>query len=96
MHSFLLLVCFNVFSQTVPSFLIVAASWWGNILSWSSPTFMVMEGLSSLLVAQRLGQVGTQLAGEGESYQFGFLFVTAVVYVASAWWIGSVSHFWFV
>jgi len=87
MHPFLLLVSFNVFSQAVPSSLLTVSAWWGKITSWSSPTFMVMEGLSSLLVAQRLGQVGTQFAGEGESYQFTFLVIASIVYVGSAWWM---------
>lgn len=91
MHPFLMLVCFNAFSQKVPQILITTAAWWGKILSWSSPWFIVMEGLSSLLVAQKLGQVGRHLAGEGEGYQFGLLIAAAVVYVSSAWWIVAVS-----
>lgn len=91
MHPFLLLLCFNIFSQSVPPILLTAATWWGKILSWSSPWFIVLEGLSSLLVSQRLGQVGRQLAGEGEGYQFTLLVASAVAYVASAWWIGAVS-----
>ena len=70
MHPFLLLVCFNAFSESVHPWLPIAASWWGKILQWSSPGFIVMEGMSSLLVAQRLGQVGKGLVGEGEVYQF--------------------------
>jgi len=89
MHPFLLLLCFNIFSQSVPPILLTAATWWGKILSWSSPWFIVLEGLSSLLVSQRLGQVGRQLAGEGEGYQFTLLVASAVAYVASAWWIGA-------
>lgn len=46
-----------------------------------------MEGLSSLLVAQKLGQEGKKLVEEGEAYQFGLLIASAVTYVASAWWI---------
>ncbi|KDQ63519.1 hypothetical protein JAAARDRAFT_381190 [Jaapia argillacea MUCL 33604] len=87
MHPFLLLVCFNAFSQSVPPFLITAASWWGKILHFSSPGFIIMEGLSSLLVVQKLGQEGKKLVDEGEVYQFGLLIVTAAAYVASAWWI---------
>jgi len=44
-----------------------------------------MEGMSSLLVAQKVGQAGKQLVGEGEGYQFVLLIATAVAYVASAW-----------
>lgn len=86
-HSFLLLVCFNAFAQSVHPWLVVAASWWGAALRWSSPGFIVMEGVSSLLVVQRLGQIGQVLVGEGETYQFGLLIAAAAAYVTSAWWI---------
>ncbi|EJD04091.1 uncharacterized protein FOMMEDRAFT_140161 [Fomitiporia mediterranea MF3/22] len=89
MHPFLLLVCFNIFSQSVSPILITAANWWGKFLSWSSPCFVVMEGLSSLLVAQKLGRIGRELAGEGEGYQFGLLVASAVAYVGAAWRIGA-------
>ncbi|KAH9486982.1 hypothetical protein JR316_0001048 [Psilocybe cubensis] len=46
-----------------------------------------MEGLSSLLVVQKLGQGGKRLAARGEAYQFGLLIATSIAYVASAWWI---------
>ena len=91
MHPFLLLVCFNAFSEGVHPWLTLAASWWGKILQWSSPGFIVLEGMSSLLVAQRLGQVGKELVGEGEVYQFGLLVGAAAAYVASAWWVVVVS-----
>ncbi|THH33999.1 hypothetical protein EUX98_g139 [Antrodiella citrinella] len=86
-HPFLLLVCFNAFSHTANPWLITMASWWGRILHWSSPGFIVLEGMSSLLVSQKLGQVGKELVGEGESYQFGLLIGAAAAYVTSAWWI---------
>lgn len=91
MHPFLLLVCFNVFSSSVNPWLLSAADWWGWGLTFSGPMFIGMEGLSSLLVVQKLGQEGKRLIGEGEVYQFGFLIATAVAYVASAWWIVVVS-----
>lgn len=91
MHPFLLLVCFNAFSQTTNHLLVFAASWWGKILHWSSPGFIVLEGMSSLLVAQRLGQVGRELVGQGESFQFGLLIGAAAAYVTSAWWVMVVS-----
>ena len=93
MHPFLLLVCFNVFSESVSPWLTTTASWWGTFLQWSSPGFIVLEGMSSLLVAQRLGQVGKELVDEGEGYQFGLLVGAAAAYVASAWWIVVVSTF---
>ncbi|KAF9453864.1 hypothetical protein P691DRAFT_657690 [Macrolepiota fuliginosa MF-IS2] len=87
MHPFLLLVCFNLFSSSVNPYLTMAADWWGMALTFSGPLFIVMEGLSSLLVAQKIGQEGKKLVYRGESYQFVFLVAAAVAYVASAWWI---------
>lgn len=94
-HSFLLLVCFNAFAQSVHPWLVVAATWWGAVLRWSSPGFIVMEGVSSLLVVQRLGQIGQVLVGEGETYQFGLLIAAAAAYVTSAWWIVVVRNRFF-
>jgi hypothetical protein len=91
MHPFLLLVCFNVFSQPVPSSLMTAAAWWSQTLTFLGPLFIFMEGLSSLLVVQKLGQEGKRVVGEGEIYQFALLIATAAAYVISAWWIVVVS-----
>jgi ICE2 len=88
----LLLVCFNIFSQSVNPLLLSLASWWGTILTLSSPLFIILESVSSLLVVQKLGQVGRDLVfGKGEVYQFVLLIASAVAYVASAWWIVVVS-----
>ncbi|KAJ2928750.1 hypothetical protein H1R20_g8161, partial [Candolleomyces eurysporus] len=87
MHPFLLLLCFNIFSSTVNPWLLTAADWWGKALVYSGPIFIGMEGMSSLLVAQKLGQEGKKVFEMGESYQFGMLIVSAVAYVFSAWWI---------
>lgn len=67
--------------------MIITAEWWGTALTFSGPLFIAMEGLSSLLVVQKLGQQGKKLVEEGEVYQFGLLITAAVTYVASAWWI---------
>lgn len=91
MHPFLLLVSFNAFSQSVHPLLATAVSWWGKILTFSGPTYVAMEGLSSLLFAQKVGQVGMELADEAESYQFGILIASAAAYVVAAWWIVVVS-----
>jgi hypothetical protein len=91
MHPFFLLVCFNVFSQSVHPFLLTAAAWWGKMLMFSGPLFIFMEGLSSLLVVQKLGQEGKRVAGEGEVYQFALLICSAAAYVISAWWIVMAS-----
>lgn len=91
MHPFLLLVCFNAFSTSVHPYLLAATSLWGNFLTFSGPLFIIMEGMSSLLVAQKVGQAGKQLVGEGEGYQFALLIATAVAYVTSAWVIVVVS-----
>ena len=92
-HSFLLLVCFNIFSSSPNPYLITATEWWGTLLTLSGPLFITMEGLSSLLVVQKLGQEGKRLVGRGEVYQFGLLIATAVAYVASAWWIVNVRGY---
>ncbi|EIM92529.1 uncharacterized protein STEHIDRAFT_164792 [Stereum hirsutum FP-91666 SS1] len=84
---FLLLVCFNVFSESVSPWLLTAATYWGRLLYLSSPLFIILEGMSSLLVVQKMGQVGRDLVGEGEAYQFGLLIASAMTYVAAAWWI---------
>jgi hypothetical protein len=90
-HPFLLLLSFNIYSTTqVNPWMTSAADWWGWILRLSSPTFIIMEGLSSLLVAQKLGQDAKFLISEGrEEYQFGFLVATAIAYVASGVWIAQ-------
>lgn len=90
MHPFLLLVSFNLFSSSVHPGLLTAADSWGKILNFFGPLFIALEGLSSLLVAQKLGQEGKKLIetpGREEIYSFGMLILTAVAYVASAWWI---------
>ncbi|KAF9270112.1 hypothetical protein L218DRAFT_952306 [Marasmius fiardii PR-910] len=87
MHPFVLLVCFNVFSTVVHPWLFTATQWWGQLLKFSGPFFIVLEGLSSLLVAQKLGQEGKKLVEGGEVYQFGFLISSAATYVGCAWWI---------
>jgi hypothetical protein len=88
MHPFLLLLSFNVFSTSTPvaPWIQTAASWWGTALRLSSPFAIVMEGLSSLLVAQKLGQVGRELVGSGrEEIQLGLLIASAFAYVGAAW-----------
>lgn len=48
---------------------------------------MALEGLSSLLVAQKVGQIGKELADEAESYQLVILLASAAAYVVASWWI---------
>ncbi|TEB35212.1 hypothetical protein FA13DRAFT_1449255 [Coprinellus micaceus] len=92
MHPFLLLLCFNIFStSTVNPWLVTAANLWGKALKFSGPLFIGMEGMSSLLVAQKVGQEGKKLVDRGETYQLGMLIAAAAAYVTSAWWI-VVSH----
>lgn len=86
-HPFLLLVCFNAFASGVKPWLISAVELWGTTLTYAGPLFIAMEGLSSLLVAQKLGQHAKHLVSEAESYQFPLLIASAVGYVLSAWWI---------
>ena len=87
MHPFLLLVCFNAFSSTAHPWILTATSIWGTILTYLGPLFIAMEGLSSLLVAQKLGEQAKALVEEGEVYQFILLIASAISYVGSAWWI---------
>ncbi len=91
MHPFLLLVCFNVFSSSVNPWLATITNLWGTVLKYGGPLFIMMEGLSSLLVAQKLGQEGKKFVGDDEVRQFGVLILTAIGYVTSAWWIAVVS-----
>ena len=94
MHPFLLLVCFNAFSQTANPYLLTASTWWGRCLTFSGPLFIFMEGLSSLLVVQKVGQAGKEFIHEREeeAYQFALLIGCAIAYVASAWWIVAVRR----
>ncbi|KAJ6575062.1 hypothetical protein B0H19DRAFT_933146 [Mycena capillaripes] len=87
MHSFLLLVVFNIFSAPANPWLLTAADAWGKMLAFSGPLFILLEGVSSLLVAQKAGHLAKELVAEGESYQLALLVGTAVAYVSSAWWI---------
>ncbi|KAH8835297.1 hypothetical protein DL96DRAFT_1573659 [Flagelloscypha sp. PMI_526] len=64
---------------SVHPWILTAIDYYGIVLTHSGPLFIALEGLSSLLVAQKLGQIGKRLVAEGESYQF--------TYVVSAWWI---------
>lgn len=87
MHPFLLLVTFNAFSQSAQPWLATAVYWWGKLLTFCGPSYVAMEGLSSLLFAQKAGQIGRGIADEAESYQFVILILTAAAFVAAAWWV---------
>ncbi|KAF7310870.1 hypothetical protein HMN09_00630100 [Mycena chlorophos] len=86
MHSFLLLVCFNIFSAPANSWVLAAADGWGKLLSLGPLLIIPLEGVSSLLVIQRAGQVGKELVSR-EAYQLALLVATASTYVVSFWWI---------
>ncbi|KAF9076239.1 hypothetical protein BDP27DRAFT_1285119 [Rhodocollybia butyracea] len=90
-HPFLLLLCFNVFSSNVNPWIMTAARLWGNTLSLWGPFFVLLEGLSSLIVAQRLGQLGKRRIEQADTEisQFTLLVASAAAYVTSAWWIVS-------
>lgn len=92
MHPFLLLVTFNAFSQSAQPWLATAVTWWGKLLTFCGPSYVALEGLSSLLFAQRAGQIGREIADEAESYQFAILIAAAAAFVAAAWWIVIVRH----
>ncbi|KAG0708813.1 hypothetical protein DFH29DRAFT_341621 [Suillus ampliporus] len=87
MHPFLLLVTFNAFSQSAQPWLANAVYWWGKLLTFCGPSYVAMEGLSSLLFAQKAGQIGRGIADEAESYQFAILIAAAAAFVAAAWWV---------
>ena len=87
MHPFLLLVSFNAFSASVHPYLTMAVSWWGKLLTFLGPSYVALEGLSSLLCVQRAGQLGKELADEAEGYQLSILIASATTYVVAAWWI---------
>jgi hypothetical protein len=87
MHPFLLLVSFNAFAQPAHPWLITATFWWEKILIFSGPSFPIVEGISSLLVAQKLAQEGKRLVFDKEILQFPVLFATAACYVLSGFWI---------
>ncbi|KIK70938.1 hypothetical protein GYMLUDRAFT_33028 [Collybiopsis luxurians FD-317 M1] len=87
-HPFLLLLCFNVFSSSVNPWILAATRFWENALTFSGPFFSLLESLSSLIVAQKLGQEGKKLIElDSEIYQFSLLVASAAAYVTSAWWI---------
>ena len=83
-HIFLLLLSFNILSQELSPWLTLSADWWGKILRFSSPGFIIIESLSSLVVAQHLGRAGKNLVEDREGAQFGLLIASAIAYVASA------------
>lgn len=61
---------------------------WETILKALTPLFTLLEGVSTLLVIQALGQVSKYLIEErSESYQFIFLISSAATYVASAFFL---------
>ncbi|KAG2116791.1 hypothetical protein DEU56DRAFT_931834 [Suillus clintonianus] len=76
-------------SLFTPFFVIppTAVYWWGNLLTLCGPSYVAMEGLSSLLFAQKAGQIGRDIADEAESYQFVILIAAATAFVAAAWWV---------
>jgi hypothetical protein len=91
MHPFLILLVFNTFSSSINPWILIAANVWGTTLQYAAPLFVILEGTSSLLVAQSLGQRGKRLLDEGESFQFPLLISSSIAYVISAWSIAFVS-----
>lgn len=61
---------------------------WETILKTLTPLFVLLEGVSTLLVIQALGQVSRFLIEErNESFQFVFLISSAAVYVVSSFFL---------
>jgi hypothetical protein len=90
MHAILLLICFNAYSQFSHPWLITATVWWENVLTVLGPLFVMIEGISSVIVTQKIGQDAQELVNEHEVYQFPMLCAAAVCYVISGWWIVAV------
>jgi hypothetical protein len=90
-HPFLFLVSFNIFTQEVHPLLTFVATSWGKILNFWSVGFIILESFSSLIVAEKLGRAGRELAAERGGYQFGFLIASATTYFVCAWWFTLVS-----
>ncbi|KNZ58259.1 uncharacterized protein VP01_1965g3 [Puccinia sorghi] len=63
-------------------------SLWEVILTWSTPVFVLLEGVSTLLCIQSVGQISRYLVeAKNESYSFVFLVLSAAVYVCSAYFL---------
>ncbi|CAH7667106.1 ICE2-domain-containing protein [Phakopsora pachyrhizi] len=61
---------------------------WQYILNCSTPTFVVLEGISTLLCIQSVGQISRYLSEvRSESYSFLFLVLSAVIYVVSSYFL---------
>ncbi|KAA1081084.1 hypothetical protein PGT21_029019 [Puccinia graminis f. sp. tritici] len=63
-------------------------SLWEVVLTWSTPVFVLLEGISTLLCIQSVGQISRYLVeAKNESYSFVFLVLSAAVYVGSAYFL---------
>ncbi|KAH9809704.1 ICE2-domain-containing protein [Melampsora americana] len=96
-----LLACFNLYSLDTPllsesqtwfgwlaSLLKRVPGWWQLILTWSTPIFVLLEGISTLLCIQSVGQISRFIVeSRNESYSFLFLILSAAIYVGSAYFL---------
>jgi len=65
--------------------------WWEAILRWTSPVFVLCEGIATLLVIQTCGQFSRFFIEErSESWQMVFLFTSATTYVLSAYFLWGI------
>ncbi|KNE93533.1 hypothetical protein PSTG_13066 [Puccinia striiformis f. sp. tritici PST-78] len=63
-------------------------SFWEVFLTWSTPVFVLLEGISTLLCIQSVGQISRYIVeAKNESYSFVFLVLSAAVYVGSAYFL---------
>ncbi|GAA98403.1 uncharacterized protein L969DRAFT_61585 [Mixia osmundae IAM 14324] len=95
----ILLLCLNLYSANTASVETLAwgyrllarvPTWWERTLRWSSGLFVVLEGISTLLVIQSFGQLSRYFVDErGEGWQFVFLITSATTYVLSAYFLWS-------
>ncbi|KAH8927675.1 ICE2-domain-containing protein [Atractiella rhizophila] len=91
----ILLVCLNVFSSNSKAaweqsswtwfFLRKFVSFYGSVLHHSGPFFVLLEGVSTLLVAQSAGRISSFLTEKGDGWSIVFLVTSASTYVLSTY-----------
>lgn len=71
-----------------------APGWWESLLRTSSPVFVLLEGLSTLLCIQQLGRMSVKTVERSRApdvLQLVYLVAAAGVYVISAYFLYEVS-----
>ncbi len=81
-------------SSTAWQYIKQAPGWWETALRTSSPLFVLLEGLSTLLCIQQLGRLSVQSIERSRApdiLQLLYLVAAAGVYVISAYFLYEVS-----